>query len=365
MSDFAGTVVGTGLLALDVVIGNANPLKAKSMAGGTCGNVLTALSFLGWHAMPIARIADDAAGDALRKDLARWRVDVRFLACAPQKPAPVIVERLFRDIRGNPEHKFSRMCPTCGGWLPGYQAVPEAAVVTVLESVNSADVFFFDRVSRGAVTAARHYARRGAVIFFEPSGIGVDSLFGEALDVSHVVKYSRDRLGEYFIERSMPSGALLQVETMGSSGLRYRSRLPRGSEHSWAEMSSLSPLRLVDTAGAGDWTSAGIINGLCRGGLAQFRELNTEKAVTAVRTGQALAAWTCGYEGPRGGMYAAERDEIYAEVESIRRGSHRHAIRHAEKEALDVLVGGLCAGCRDEPSIKQIASSRISTGRQR
>ena len=43
-------VVGTGLVALDVVINSDVHRPPRLWAGGTCGNVLTILSYLGWHA---------------------------------------------------------------------------------------------------------------------------------------------------------------------------------------------------------------------------------------------------------------------------------------------------------------------------
>jgi len=48
--------IGAGLVALDVVI-NGNPkIPLKLFAGGSCGNVLTILSFLNWDAFPVARL---------------------------------------------------------------------------------------------------------------------------------------------------------------------------------------------------------------------------------------------------------------------------------------------------------------------
>ena len=57
------TIVGTGLVALDVVIDDESPQVQRLFAGGTCGNVLTILSFLGWNSFPVARIAKDSAGE--------------------------------------------------------------------------------------------------------------------------------------------------------------------------------------------------------------------------------------------------------------------------------------------------------------
>ena len=57
-------------------------------------------------------------------------------------------------------------------------------------------MFFFDRVSPGALHLARACAERGAIVFFEPSGVGNATLFRQAWEVAHVVKYSHERLSE-------------------------------------------------------------------------------------------------------------------------------------------------------------------------
>lgn len=44
----------------------------------------------------------------------------------------------------------------------------------------AAEVFFFDRVSRGALQLAKASSERGAVVVFEPSGVGDPNLFREA-----------------------------------------------------------------------------------------------------------------------------------------------------------------------------------------
>lgn len=48
------TVVGTGLVALDVVFNEKQDEPIGRWAGGTCGNVLSILSWLGWSAWPIS-----------------------------------------------------------------------------------------------------------------------------------------------------------------------------------------------------------------------------------------------------------------------------------------------------------------------
>jgi sugar/nucleoside kinase (ribokinase family) len=54
-----------------------------------------------------------------------------------------------------------------------------------------------------------------------------------------------------------------------------------------------------DAAGSGDWCTSGLLDKLARG-LSWAEEASAEQLREAVRHGQALAAWNCGFEGARG-----------------------------------------------------------------
>src|SRR5437879_1248419 len=54
-------VLGTGLIALDVVVGPQPGAAPRCWAGGTCGNVLTILAYFGWRSYPAATLGNDVA----------------------------------------------------------------------------------------------------------------------------------------------------------------------------------------------------------------------------------------------------------------------------------------------------------------
>ena len=67
---------GTGLVALDIILnGNPNAIP-KLMTGGSCGNVLTILAFLGWRSFPIARLSNKYSSEILIRDLTDLNVNV-------------------------------------------------------------------------------------------------------------------------------------------------------------------------------------------------------------------------------------------------------------------------------------------------
>jgi fructokinase len=193
-----------------------------------------------------------------------------------------------------------------------------ATAEAVMQQLDRPQVFFFDRVSRAALLLAKAYSERGALIVFEPSGLGAPQLFGEALDLAHVVKYSQERMGEVEGLRSAKK-PLLRVETLGREGLRYRSRLPRANSNGWRLLKAVPITDVRDTAGAGDWCTAGLLHRLAGGGLEGVLVAPGEQLEHALEFGQLLAAWTCRYEGARGGMYAVEREQFLRDTQDLQR----------------------------------------------
>jgi fructokinase len=186
----------------------------------------------------------------------------------------------------------------------------------MLPTIPQPEVFFFDRASRGSLLLAKHFAAQGAIVMFEPSGVGEPHLFREAVQASHVLKYSRERLGE---AEELLSGCavLLQIETLGKDGLRYRSRLRDAHSNGWRVLRALPAERVWDTSGAGDWCTTGILHRLGQRGSVGFLAVGRDELTEAFRFGQALSAWNCGFEGARGGMYRLTRQEFTEVVRAI------------------------------------------------
>ena len=152
------------------------------------------MSFLGWRSYPIARIGDDPAGSRILEDLKRFSVRTKFVQRSETIGTPIVIESIQSTTSGKPRHKFLWTCPTCGSSYPGYQSIRGQEGRLLAEKLPPASVYFFYRVSRGALELAHASAKRGAVIVFEPSGVKDKGPFEEAIKVSHIVKYSHERL---------------------------------------------------------------------------------------------------------------------------------------------------------------------------
>lgn len=305
------TVVGTGLLALDVVLSREDDAP-RLFAGGTCGNVLTILAWLGWHALPVARLGSDDAGRRVAADLRGFGVQLDVARLNPRAATPIIIERLRTSADGRPQHQFSINCPVCGSWLPRYQPVTMGAANHALTRAPKTEVFFFDRASRGALILAKAYAQSGALIVFEPSGKSDEGLLNEALSLAHICKYSAERFDAF--RWSSAQRPLLEIQTLGHDGFRYRTHLDDAHEGRWQMLPALHLSDIRDAAGAGDWFSAGLIHQLGPSAFAGLRTGLGNRLKSALDFAQALAAWNCQFEGARGGMYAvtpaAFRDQI-------------------------------------------------------
>jgi fructokinase len=339
-------VVGTGLIALDVVI-NDVCLPPRFWAGGTCGNVLTILSYLGWQAYPVSRLNGDAASQYVTRDLSQWGVHLEFVQADLGGSTPIIVQQISHNAAGKAFHKFSWSCPNCGALLPRYKAVLASDARDIVARIKTPQVFFLDRVSRGAIILARESAAKGAIVVFEPSGVGEPRLFREALALAHILKYSHERMGQ-LDEFGSTAGPLLEIETLGEEGLRYRHKLPLCIPSGWVWLNAYAADHVKDTAGAGDWCTAGIIHMLGQRGLQGLQQVTSEKLRDALCFGQALAAWNCGFEGARGGMYSVDKDTFCCDIEQIISGSGAKRLASDNStSAVKEVFEDICPTCGD------------------
>jgi len=338
-------VLGTGLIALDVVINSNGHRQPRRWAGGTCGNVLTILSYLGWQAYPVARLNEDTSSEHLLRDLSRWGVHLKFVYFRPGGSTPVIVQQICHNAAGKAFHTFSWSCPHCGTLFPRYKAVLASDARDIATQIENPKVFFLDRVSRGAIILARASAAQGALVVFEPSGIGEPRLFREALALAHILKYSHERMGQ-LDEIARTAGPLLEIETLGEEGLRYRSKLPLCASNDWKRLNAYTVDQVKDAAGAGDWCTAGIIHKLGQKGVRGLQQATSVQLLDALYFGQALAAWNCRFEGARGGMYSVNKATFCCDIEQSMSGNEpKRPISDNSNRAVKEVFRDLCPTC--------------------
>jgi sugar/nucleoside kinase (ribokinase family) len=292
-------VAGTGFIPLDIVYRDDAPKRMRATTGGTCGNVMAILAFLGWDSYPIARHDQSAIAQTIKDDLKPWGIHQDFLHVGPTALPPVVVQRIFAKPRGGKTHSFLWTCPGCGAPLPTYKPVLASRVPEIVARLPKVKAFFFDRVSRAALDLAKAASEAGSVVIFEPSMIGEPRLFTEALSICHVLKYSQERITNVNELRGKANPPI-EIETLGSAGVRYRFGKRR-----WIEMGAYALARPIDTSGAGDWLTAGLVHKLCQRGRRGLDKVTEHQVEDAIKLGQAMATWNCQFQGARGAMYGA------------------------------------------------------------
>lgn len=296
----APTITGTGFISLDLVLTGPSPVLR---AGGSCGNVLSILAYLGWRSTPVALFGDDRPAGRVLSDLEGSGVKICLVKRKAGWPTPLVLQ-IPAGVPGM-THRFVTRDPVTARKFPEYRALPPRVAAGAVRRIAAADFFYSDMSSRASVMLADACRELGAVFFFEPKSMRYPQTFRECLLNADIVKYSADEpVSRAVVSRS---GAELVIETRGAGGLSFR------SGNRWQRQPGFPVTGIVDTAGAGDWCSAGIIHSLRGQGRPWRRDLVEE----ALRFGQALGAMACRFSGARGLMYAVTRDEFRAGVRAM------------------------------------------------
>ena len=200
--------------------------------GGSTGNVLSILAFLGSESLPLVNLGRDHIGATIHREFTKLGVNMRHVRLNRGLMSPLLYQ--FASEPSEAPH-YSFACPVCGQTRRFHENLVNSGGDEFVRCAAESNVFFFDRVTAGTVRMARAARAGGAFVFFEPSSISADrELFDAALSCAHVVKYSVNRIREPLDHRL--SSGFVEIQTLGARGLRF----PKG----------LSCARLGQPAGA-------------------------------------------------------------------------------------------------------------------
>ncbi len=281
-------VSGTGCAVLDRV--DSKREKSFEALGGSCGNVLISLAMLQRSVFPLLALGDDEIGRCLIEEFARAGANTRYISRRYGMSSPVLAQWLDPDAG---QHSFSFICPETEAELPRYSAVDEFEVEDAKPALTACAVFYTDRLSRSTFHAMQTAADNGAIVFFEPSTVEDLELFGRALALCSIVKYSAERLSDTVFEPRLKTGAI-EVVTHGADGLELR----QDGKLIWC--SAIKASVVTDTCGSGDMVSVGIVDWMLTNHQRGATQPLLEEFLAGVVAGQRLAAINCAYPGARG-----------------------------------------------------------------
>lgn len=285
--------VGAGLISLDVLIWEGKRIPVSFYVGGTCGNVMMILSYMGWETYPISRLDGTKDGMRVLADMEKHNVHTDFVSTNDGK-TPVIVQRNFINKDGIPTHRFESR-PNMGRFYLDFKSLTMRQADEVISRIDFVPkVFFFDRVSPAILKLAVIFKEKGSVIFFEPSSrSGNVILFNKCVEVSDIIKFSEQRIKD--IEQFESYKDKLFIQTQGAKGLSYRLNF------GWIHLEPVANDKVIDTAGAGDWTTAAFINELFKT-RNRISDISVVEIERALNDAQKVGAQSCSYEGARGMM---------------------------------------------------------------
>jgi sugar/nucleoside kinase (ribokinase family) len=280
------TVLTLGYAALDVI---RHGRSISHAAGGTAVNVAANLRHLGWTAAFAGRLGDDAAGRRVAHDLRALEVDLTLGVFDPDVETPVVLHEVEP-----PRHRFSFSCPQCGRAFPKHRPLPREHVDRLLlprlATRGRPEVVFFDRASAASIALAAQLRSQGSLVVFEPSARGDAARTDAAKRTAHVIKLSAERRAGLRDGILNPVDGQWQIVTSGPDGLAFRC-----GDGPWTDVPGYG-VRDVDSAGAGDWLTARLLDAL---GASAFRQPADPATAETMRRAQAMAALSCGYVGAR------------------------------------------------------------------
>lgn len=287
-------VVGEALM--DVAAdGTARP-------GGSPLNVAVGLSRLGRPTALIARFGGDACAQALRAHAAASGVDLRWSVSTHE---PSTTARVHLDVGGGAHYEFVTDGTSDFGWTAAQLHVPPGAALVHFGSLAS--WLPPGNAAVAARVAALHQENRTLISYdpnvrpaLQPDVTAARAAVEAALTRTHLVKVSADDLGylypgepvEQVAARWAAAGPALVVVTdaAGALAVTAGARLRRPARQ----------VAVVDTVGAGDAFTAGLLDALLRLGLTAPRALaaaGPAQLAEALDRAAAVAALTCTRSG--------------------------------------------------------------------
>ncbi len=260
------TVIGEALVDL-VPAASHGCFQAKP--GGSPFNVAIGLARLGHPATLMARLADNAFGRLLREHAEAEGVD---LSHAPRAAEPTTLAVVTLDDNAQASYDFYLQGTADWQWTDAEIALlPEDTAVFHLGSLASWTPPGDERIH----AAAARLRRDGAVLVsydpnIRPALLGdpgsARSRVERSVSVAHIVKASREDVGWLYpgasltqvSDRWLALGAVLVVITDGPHGAHVF-RPDAAPAHRPGRA-----VRLVDTIGAGDAFTSGLLGGLAR-----------------------------------------------------------------------------------------------------
>ena len=288
------TCLGVGTFPLDN-LQEKNGKDVKTIyqhVGGTCGNVMSILAWMGWHTLPAARLDDSEAGLLIKADLESYGCDTRLVSNTPDGGTTIldIIHKTGRD--GKSKTAYMAHSPR-GGRFVNHRFWTLKQAQALFDSLEEMpDVLFFDRCAPGNILLAQLFHERGVLVYYEPNE-PVDRNFLRAVAASNIVKFSDEKHPDVSFTEDFTDKLFIQM--MNEKGLRFKLRA-----EGWMTIPPEHNPHAVDGEGAGDWTTSTFINELGHHHMLTFDRIHLPNAWHCLQEAQRVASESVSYIGAKG-----------------------------------------------------------------
>ena len=307
-----GTILGTGIFNLDTIVRREYPqgpqysrkfteIHVAEDVGGTCGNVMTILSWLGVKSFPIACFDDSEEGLRMTEYLKHYGCDTRFVSNTPKGGTTLF--RCTHRLTPEGKHEMSPRGTSPGSHYPKRHFLRKSdEAPALLEKLDFVpDVFFFDDPAAGHRTIARALREKDTIVYYEPEHLKEKKDL-ESIALSDIIKFSGEKIPDTSFTEQFPDKFFIQ--TLGGKGLRYK--VP-GKD--WQAMGPADCQNVVDWEGAGDWTSSILLYQILKekesyNGKSEFlKKCLPDRLSSYLSTAQAVASRSVAFWASKGLIY--------------------------------------------------------------
>ena len=279
------------------VVGKANKFTENIIAesvGNTCGNVAAILPYLGVQTYPIVHLDQSEQGYLIKNDLQRYGADVRFVQNSANGGTTLLRCTHKRD-KMTGEHTTSFRATSPGSRFPRrrFLRVRDEAPAFMENLDFVPDIFFFDAAEAGLRYLASELRKKGTLVYFEPESDADKAKFLKAVEVSDIVKFSHEKVGNLdFVAQNSDK---LFIRTMGAEGLEFNL-----CGQGWVKIDPVPNDNVVDWEGAGDWTTSQFIACLCEKDMLSLAQMTVESLRTCLEVACSTASRSVSYMGSKG-----------------------------------------------------------------
>lgn len=279
------------------VVGKANKFTENIIAesvGNTCGNVAAILPYLGVQTFPIVHLDQSEQGYLIKNDLQRYGADVRFVQNSANGGTTLLRCTHKRD-KMTGEHTTSFRATSPGSRFPRrrFMRVRDEAPAFMENLDFVPDIFFFDAAEAGLRYLASELRKKGTLVYFEPESDADKAKFLKAVEVSDIVKFSHEKVGNLdFVAQNSDK---LFIRTMGAEGLEFNL-----CGQGWVKIDPVPNDNVVDWEGAGDWTTSQFIACLCEKDMLSLAQMTVESLRICLEVACSTASRSVSYMGSKG-----------------------------------------------------------------